>query len=448
MKFRPSVSARLRGARSVWTAVTANSRAPRPPNRLRSILAGSAGNLVESFDWFVYAAFGLYFSSVFFPGGDRTAQLLSTAAVFGVGFFARPVGAWIMGLYGDRIGRKAAMVASVALMCGGSLLIAVCPGKAEIGLAAPAILVLARILQGFSMGGEYGASATYLAEMANRKTRGFWSGIFYSTLIAGQLLAMGVLLTLTALLTPEQMQAWGWRVPFGLGGALALAVFWLRRGMDETPSFQARTGPRATTLGLLRSHPREALTVIGLTAGGTLAYYTYTTYIQKFLVNTSGFTKDQANLIVAGGLAVFMLVQPLMGALSDRVGRRVILITFGVLGATLTWPILSTLAHTHDPWSAFALTAAGMLIVSAYSSVNAVVKAELFPTEVRALGVALPYSIANAAFGGTAEYVALAFKQAGHESSYFTYVSLVIGATLVVYLTMRDTRRYSRIAED
>lgn len=428
--------------------MTANSRAPRPPNRLRSILAGSAGNLVESFDWFVYAAFGLYFSSVFFPGGDRTAQLLSTAAVFGVGFFARPVGAWIMGLYGDRIGRKAAMVASVALMCGGSLLIAVCPGKAEIGLAAPAILVLARILQGFSMGGEYGASATYLAEMANRKTRGFWSGIFYSTLIAGQLLAMGVLLTLTALLTPEQMQAWGWRVPFGLGGALALAVFWLRRGMDETPSFQARTGPRATTLGLLRSHPREALTVIGLTAGGTLAYYTYTTYIQKFLVNTSGFTKDQANLIVAGGLAVFMLVQPLMGALSDRVGRRVILITFGVLGATLTWPILSTLAHTHDPWSAFALTAAGMLIVSAYSSVNAVVKAELFPTEVRALGVALPYSIANAAFGGTAEYVALAFKQAGHESSYFTYVSLVIGATLVVYLTMRDTRRYSRIAED
>ena len=428
--------------------MTANSRAPRPPNRLRSILAGSAGNLVESFDWFVYAAFGLYFSSVFFPGGDRTAQLLSTAAVFGVGFFARPVGAWIMGLYGDRIGRKAAMVASVALMCGGSLLIAVCPGKAEIGLAAPAILVLARILQGFSMGGEYGASATYLAEMANRKTRGFWSGIFYSTLIAGQLLAMGVLLTLTALLTPEQMQAWGWRVPFGLGGALALAVFWLRRGMDETPSFQARTGPRATTLGLLRSHPREALTVIGLTAGGTLAYYTYTTYIQKFLVNTSGFTKDQANLIVAGGLAVFMLVQPLMGALSDRVGRRVILITFGVLGATLTWPILSTLAHTHDPWSAFALTAAGMLIVSAYSSVNAVVKAELFPTEVCALGVALPYSIANAAFGGTAEYVALAFKQAGHESSYFTYVSLVIGATLVVYLTMRDTRRYSRIAED
>ena len=428
------------------TAQTAD-HAP-APNRLRSILAGSAGNLVESFDWFVYAAFGLYFSKVFFPDGDRTTQLLSTAAVFGVGFFARPVGAWAMGLYGDRIGRKNAMVIAVSLMCLGSLLIAVCPGHAEIGMAAPAILMFARILQGFSMGGEYGVSATYLSEMASRKHRGFWSGIFYSTLIAGQLLAMGVLLVLTAVLTPEQMQAWGWRVPFYMGGALALAVFWLRRGMDETPSFQARTGPRASTLGLIRSHPKESLIVIGLTAGGTLAYYTYTTYIQKFLVNTSGFTKDQANLIVAGGLAVFMLVQPLMGALSDRVGRRAILMTFGVLGAGLTWPILSTLAGTRDMGTAFLLTCAALLIVSAYSSVNAVVKAELFPTEIRALGVALPYSLANAAFGGTAEYVALAFKQAGRETWFFTYVTVVIAGSLAVYALMRDTRTHSRIAED
>ncbi|WP_293678136.1 MFS transporter [uncultured Phenylobacterium sp.] len=411
-------------------------------------MAGSAGNLVESFDWFVYAAFGLYFSKVFFPEGDRTTQLLNTAAVFGVGFFARPVGAWIMGLYGDRVGRKAAMVAAVSLMCVGSLMIAVCPGQAQIGVAAPVVLVIARILQGVSMGGEYGASATYLSEMANRKTRGFWSGIFYSTLIAGQLMAMGVLLVLTAALSPEAMQAWGWRVPFFIGGGLAVAVFWLRRGMDETPSFHARTGPRATTLGLIRSHPREALTVIGLTAGGTLAYYTYTTYIQKFLVNTAGFAKDQANLITAGGLLVFMLVNPLIGAISDRVGRRAILIGFGVLGAAMTWPLLSTLAKADNVWVAFGLTTLALIIVAHYSSVNAVVKAELFPTEVRALGVALPYSLANAAFGGTAEYVALAFKQAGNESGFFTYVTVVIGSSLVVYLTMRDTRRHSRIAED
>jgi MHS family alpha-ketoglutarate permease-like MFS transporter len=420
----------------------------RPANRLRSILAGSAGNLVESFDWFVYAAFGLYFSKVFFPEGDRTTQLLNTAAVFGVGFLARPVGAWLMGLYGDRGGRKAAMVTAVSLMCLGSFLIAVCPGEAQIGVAAPAILVFARILQGMSMGGEYGASATYLSEMANRRTRGFWSGIFYSTLIAGQLLAMLVLLALTSTLSPEQMQAWGWRIAFFIGGGLAIAVYWLRRGMDETPSFHARTGPRATTWGLIRSHPREALTVIGLTAGGTLAYYTYTTYIQKFLVNTSGFTKDQANLITAGGLTVFMLVNPLIGALSDRLGRRTILIGFGILGAGLTWPILSTLAGTHDVAAAFALTVAALLVVACYSSVNAVVKAELFPTEVRALGVALPYSLANAAFGGTAEYVALAFKQSGHETWFYTYVTVVIAASLAVYVLMRDTRRHSRIVED
>lgn len=419
-----------------------------PANRLRSILAGSAGNLVESFDWFVYAAFGLYFSKIFFPGGDRTTQLLSTAAVFGVGFLARPIGAWVMGLYGDRIGRKNAMVISVSLMCVGSLLIAVCPGEAQIGVAAPAILVLARVLQGVSMGGEYGVSAVYLSEMASRKNRGFWSGIFYSTLIGGQLLAMGVLLTLTAVLTPEAMQAWGWRIAFFVGGGLAVAVFWLRRGMDETPSFQARTGPRATTLGLIRSHPRESLIVMGLTAGGTLAYYTYTTYIQKFLVNTSGFTRDQANLIVTGGLAIFMLVNPLIGALSDRIGRRPVLIAFGILGTSLTWPMLSTLARTHDPVAAFALVTAALLVVAGYSSMNAVVKAELFPTEVRALGVALPYALANAVFGGTAEFVALAFKQAGRETWFFTYVTVVIAGSLAVYTLMRDTRAHSRIAED
>jgi MHS family alpha-ketoglutarate permease-like MFS transporter len=270
--------------------------------RLRSILTGSAGNLVEVYDWFVYAAFALYFARSFFPHGDQTAQLLNTAAVFGVGFFARPVGAWAMGLYADRAGRKAAMVASVSLMCFGSLVIGLCPGFATIGAAAPVVLVLARILQGASLGGEYGTSAVYMSEMAGRTHRGLWSGVFYSTLIAGQLLAMATLLILQATLSDAELAAWGWRIPFFLGGALALTVFWLRRGMAETPSFQARGAVRATTWGLMASHPRESLIVMGLTAGGTLGYYTFTTYIQKFLVNTSGFSKDAASLMTAGGL--------------------------------------------------------------------------------------------------------------------------------------------------
>ena len=424
------------------------STPPSGAERLRSILAGAAGNLVECFDWFTYAAFALYFAKVFFPEGDQTAQLLNSAAVYAVGFFARPVGAWLMGLYGDRIGRRAAMIASVWLMCLGSITIALCPGYAVIGIAAPIVLVLARIFQGISMGGEYGTSATYMSEMAGRDNRGFWSGIFYATLMGGQLLSLCLLLILNQVLTQAEMQAWGWRIPFFIGGALALAVFWFRQGMDETPSFKARTGEKATTWGLLIKHPRQSLLVMGLTAGGTLGYYTFGTYIQKFLANTSGFSKDQASQITAIALLVFMIAQPIMGALSDRVGRRPLLIAFGVVGSLITWPVLSTLAKTQDMMSAIGLVAGALIVVSAYTSVNAIVKAELFPTEVRALGVALPYSIANALFGGTAEYVALWFKQAGHETWFFTYVTVVIAGSLLVYLTMRDTKTHSLIVED
>ena len=417
-------------------------------SRLRSIRAGSAGNMVETFDWFVYAAFALYFAPIFFPKGDQTAQLLGSAAVYAVGFLARPFGAWIMGLYGDRAGRRAAMILAVGLMCLGSLIIGLCPGYAQIGLAAPAILVLARILQGVSMGGEYGASATYLSEMASRDRRGFWSGIFYSTLMSGQLLALLLLLALTAVLPPEAMNAWGWRVAFIVGALMATAVLLMRRGMDETPSFKARDGSRTATWRLVTEHPRETLMVFGLTAGGTLAYYTFGTYMQKFLVNTSGFSRDQSNLITTAALACFVLMQPLSGALSDRFGRRALLLAFGIGGVAMTWPVLSTLAETREPLTAFLLVLGSLAVVSGYTSVSAIVKAEMFPTEIRALGVALPYAIANALFGGTAEFIALSFKQAGFEPGFYVYVTAVIGVSLVTYLLMPDTRRTSRILED
>ncbi|WP_304170083.1 MFS transporter [Phenylobacterium aquaticum] len=430
------------------TEVQTAAGTPRAPNRLRSILAGSAGNMVETFDWFVYAAFALYFAKVFFPKGDDTAQLLNTAAVFAVGFLARPVGAWLMGLYADRAGRRAAMTASILLMCAGSLLIGLCPSYAQIGIGAPILLTSARVLQGLSMGGEYGTSATYMAEMASRKHRGFWSGVFYATLIGGQLLATGVLLVLQARLSPEALQAWGWRVPFFIGGGLAVVVWILRRGMGETPAFEGRPDERATTWKLIVRHPRESLIVMGLTAGGTLGYYTFTSYMQKFLVNTSGFTKGQATQVTAAGLVLFLLVNPLLGALSDRVGRKPLLITFGVLGALCTWPIMATLAATHSLVVAYGLTAAALVIVACYSSVNGVVKAELFPAEIRALGVALPYSLANALFGGSAEYVALWFKSHGAESGFFTYVTVVIVGSLLVYVFTPDTAATSRITED
>ena len=417
-------------------------------DRIRSIVGGSAGNMVEVYDWFAYASFSLYFAKVFFPKGDQTAQLLSAAAVFAAGFLARPFGAWVMGLYADRAGRRRALMLSVSLMCLGSLIIGLCPGAASIGVLAPTILVLARMLQGASLGGEYGISAVYLSEMAGRERRGFWSSFQYVTLVAGQLMAVATLVVLQKVLSPEQLQSWGWRVPFFIGGALAVSVVFMRRGMEETPSFAARGPERARTLLLFTRHPRESLIVLGLTAGGTLAYYTFTTYIQKFLVNTSGFTKDTATLITAAGLVLFMVSQPLMGALSDKIGRRALLIAFGVGGVLLTWPVMALLARTHDAWAAFGLVALLMLVVACYTSVNAVVKAELFPTEARALGVALPYAVANALFGGTAEYVALWFKQAGHETWFYTYVTAIIALTLLVYVFMRETRTHSRILED
>ena len=417
--------------------------------RLRSIVGGSAGNLVEWYDWYAYSAFTLYFARVFFPAGDQTAQLLNAAAVFAVGFFARPFGAWLMGLYADRHGRKSALTLSVALMCGGSLIIALCPGYATIGVAAPAILVSARLIQGLSLGGEYGTSATYLSEMAGRQRRGFWSSFQYVTLISGQLLALALLILLQATMSDEALQSWGWRIPFFVGGALAVSVWWLRRGLEETPSFTAREEKvRARTWWLFLKHPRETATVVGLTAGGTLAFYTYTTYMQKFLANTAGFSKDQATQISAAALFVFMLLQPFVGLLSDKVGRRPILTAFGVGGVLCTWPILTTLGRTTDPVAAFGLVMAALVIVSGYTAINAVVKAELFPTEIRVLGVAFPYALANAVFGGTAEYVALWFKSIGRESWFFGYVTVMIGVSLLVYVFMRETKTHSRILED
>ncbi len=418
--------------------------------RLRSIIGGSAGNLVEWYDWYAYSAGSLYFAPAIFPPGDRGAQLLSAAAVFAVGFFMRPVGGWLLGRYADRRGRRAALTRSVLLMGVGSLVAALTPTYARAGLAAPALLVLARLLQGLSVGGEYGASATYLTEMAGERRRGFWSSFQYVTLIAGQLLALGVLLVLQRLLTPAELAAWGWRVPFALGAAAALAVRLLRGRLDETPAFAAAAaraepnGSRAgdgATLRALAAHPRAVAAVVGLTAGGTVAFYTFTAYAQRFLVNSAGWTPAAATRVSAASLAVFALAQPAVGLLSDRVGRRPVLIAFGVLGALLAVPTLDALGTRGvGEGRAFALLVGALLVVSGYTAVNAVVKAELFPVAVRALGVGFPYAVAVSVFGGTAEYLALWARQAGRERWYFWYVAVCVAGSLVVYVRMPETR--------
>lgn len=418
-------------------------------HRIKSIFSGSIGNLVEYYDWYAYSAFALYFSHVFFPGASKTAQLLNTAGVFALGFFMRPIGGWLMGSLADRHGRKNALTLSVTMMCLCSLAIAATPGYATIGIAAPIILVVARMIQGLSLGGEYGISATYLSEIATRGHRGFYSSFQYVTLVLGQLIALLVLVVLQRFwLTEAQLMDWGWRIPFVIGGALSLIALYLRRAMVESEAYVKQTSKPQNPLIGLREHPRAVLTVIGLTMGGTLGFYTFTTYMQKFLVNTSGFSKGTATEISAAATFLYMLLHPLVGAISDRVGRRRVLIAFGVLGCTLTYPILSTLAATKDAWTAFGLVLGGLVIVSFYTAVNAVVKAELFPAAVRATGVGFPYAVAVSLFGGSAEYVALWFKDGGHEPWFFVYVSVMIFGSLLVYALTPDTHKTSQIDRD
>ena len=417
--------------------------------RIKAIIVGSSGNLVEWYDFYVYAAFSLYFAKSFFPDGDQTAQLLATAAIFAVGFLMRPLGAWFFGRLADRQGRKQALTLSVLAMCFGSAIIAVTPTFATIGVAAPLVLLVARLIQGFSLGGEYGTSATYLSEMATPERRGFYSSFQYVTLIGGQLCAMLVLIVLqNFVLTEAELEAWGWRIPFVIGAVLAIVVYIMRRDMPETEAFtkassKDRDGATGGTIAALMKYPKEVAIVAGLTLGGTVAFYTFTTYMQKFLVNTSGFAKDKATLIMTAALFFYMLMQPAAGAISDRVGRRPVLIAFGVMGTLCTLPLLTALQNTRDPWTAFVLVLAGLIIVSGYTAINAVVKAELFPTHVRALGVGLPYALTVALFGGTAEYVALWLKQTGHASWFYWYVSACIAISLAVYASMRDTRSRS-----
>jgi MHS family alpha-ketoglutarate permease-like MFS transporter len=430
----------------------ADAAAAQSRSRLKNIVGGSAGNLVEWFDWYDYTAFALYLAHIFFPKGDQTAQLLQTAAIFAVGFLMRPIGAWLMGIYADHKGRKAGLTLSVTLMCGGSLLIAVAPSYAEVGVLSPAILVVARLIQGISLGGEYGSSATYLSEIADRERRGFWSSFQYVTIIGGQLTALLLLVVLQALLGDAAMQAWGWRIGFGAGALLAVVAYFIRRRLDETLSYEnvaAQAERRASTVGnLFRDHPREAFLVMALTAGGTAAFYAYTIYLQKFLANTSGFDKATASRIMTVALTCMLLIQPLAGRLSDRIGRKPMMIFFGVTATLFTYPIFATLENTHSIGGAFALVMATLVMVTGYTSINAIIKAELFPAHIRALGVALPFAIANAIFGGTAEYVALWLKNIGHERWFYIYISALAAMSLIAYVRMRETKTSSQILED
>ncbi|OLS64893.1 MFS family transporter [Pseudomonas putida] len=411
--------------------------------RIFAIVGASSGNLVEWFDFYVYAFCAIYFAPAFFPSDDPTVQLLNTAGVFAAGFLMRPIGGWLFGRIADRHGRKNSMMISVLMMCAGSLVIACLPTYASIGVMAPALLLVARLFQGLSVGGEYGTTATYMSEVALRGQRGFFASFQYVTLIGGQLLAVLVVVILQQLLTEDELRAWGWRIPFVIGAIAAVISLLLRRSLEETSSAETRNDKEAGSIsGLFRNHAAAFITVLGYTAGGSLIFYTFTTYMQKYLVNTAGMSAKTASFIMTGALFLYMCMQPLFGMLSDRIGRRNSMLLFGALGTIFTVPILMALKTVTSPFLAFVLITLALAIVSFYTSISGLVKAEMFPPQVRALGVGLAYAVANAVFGGSAEFVALSLKAAHIENAFYWYVTAMMAIAFLFSLRLPKQAAY------
>jgi len=415
------------------------------PHSLRrsvsNTLKGSAGNLVEWYDVYVYSVFASYFESQFFSKEDKNATMY-VWAIFAVTFLMRPIGAWYFGRFADRYGRRLALTVSVSLMATCSFLVAVTPTVSTIGAAAAVILVLARLVQGFATGGEYGTSATYMSEAAIPGRRGFLSSFHYVTLVGGHVVAQLVLLVMLHVMDVQQISEWGWRVAFGIGGIGAIVVFWLRRTMDESLGAeaiaQAKQG-KAKSSGSLHelfvNQWRPLLLCFLITAGGTIAFYTYSVTGPKMI--QTAFAGDDVmagTWINLAALVVLMLMQPVGGWLSDIVGRKTLLVFFGIGGVLYTWFLVLQLPKQTDAMTAFAILTIGFVILTGYTSINAVVKAELFPTHVRALGVGLGYALANSAFGGTAPLLYQAALRADRVTEFVGYATAVIAVSLVVYV--------------
>lgn len=421
--------------------MTETTRPDAPPTKrpVRQLLAASVGNAVEWYDWYAYTFLATYIAAAVFPKGadNSLVPLLSTFAVFAVGFFMRPVGGLLMGAIADRHGRRAALTVTILLMGGSSLLVGLTPTYAAVGVLSPVVLVLARLLQGLSVGGEFAASTTFLVESAGPGRRGLFSSFQYVSTTAGQLVASGIATVLVDTLSEERMDGWGWRVPFVLGAVLSLVGFWIRQGAQETRSEEQRGGPRPGLLEALRRHPRESLLICGITMGGTIAYYTWTSYLPTYAELNAGVEKSDALLAGTISLAFFGLLQPLGGMLSDRFGRRPLLLFFGVGFALLSVPLLPAL---RDSFAVLLLVqCAGMVLLTGFTSISAAVNAEVFPPRVRAAGIGFPYSLTVALFGGTAPYVGTLFKEWGYGGLFPWYVAVLCLGSSLVYLRLPET---------
>ncbi|MGW0311074.1 MFS transporter [Streptomyces flavidovirens] len=406
---------------------------------VRQLLAASVGNAVEWYDWYAYTFLATYIAGQIFPqgSGNSLVPLLSTFAVFAVGFFMRPVGGLLMGAVADRRGRRAALTLTILLMGGSSLLVGLTPTYASAGVLAPVVLVTARLLQGLSVGGEFAASTTFLVESAGPGRRGLFSSFQYVSTTTGQLAASGIAAALVAGLSEGAMEGWGWRVPFVVGAALSLVGFWIRRGAQETLATEHTGKPRPGLFDALRHHPRQSLLICGITAGGTIAYYTWTSYLPTYAELNAGIAKSDALLAGTISLAFFALLQPVGGLLSDRYGRKPLLLFFGIGFALLSVPLLRAVNGSFT--SLLLVQCAGMVLLTGFTSISAAVNAEIFPARVRAAGIGFPYSLTVALFGGTAPYVGTLFKELGRPGLFPWYVAALCLVSTAVYFRLPES---------
>jgi MHS family alpha-ketoglutarate permease-like MFS transporter len=420
--------------------------APKRPRRGWDLVGLGAGNAMEWYDWGIYATFSAFFASQFFSGTPGAA-FLKTLAVFAAGFVARPFGGFLLGWMADRRGRKSAMVWSVGMASTGSLVIAVIPTAATIGVAAPIILVLARLLQGLAHGGELPAAQTYLSEVAPRQRRGLWSSVIYASGSVGVLGGTLLGAVLAGTLSHPQMISFGWRIPFLLGGLFGLYALVLRVRMRESEIFEAQRATPQRSIGRqVLAHPVPLLRVIGFTMGGTVIYYVWAISAPAFAIAERG--TDPAGALWAGSIAtvLYMAVLPLWGALSDRIGRRPVMLIALVSLAVLYFPLDSLIRG--QTWQLLVAMSIALMIISAISAIGPAVLAEFFPTGIRAAGVGVPYSLAVALFGGTAPYLQTYFNQQHMRGAFIWYAIVLMVGTMITVWFMPETKGMDLTSEE
>jgi len=391
------------------------------------LAAAAVGNVVEWFDLTIYATFAVYFSPLFFPTEDARAALLSTFAVFAVGFFVRPLGGWLLGAYADRQGRKRALTLTIILMAVPTLAIGISPTYESIGLLAPAILVLARMVQGFAAGGESGGAMAYLYEIAPPNRRGLYTSLWYTTVVAGIVMATLLGFILSKALPTDDLSSWGWRIPFLIGGAAGLVGLWVRAAMTETLETEpaAEAGAHRTGLvALLADYPRETLRIFLLMAGSATAFYTFVSYMPTHLIKNIKLGADATFGVHTLALVVFMVLLPLFGHLSDRYGRRILGLIFALGGAIAIVPL--SLALSTVWWQTLLTDLALLALTACMFSVLAAVMTEQFPSRMRAMGVGAPYNLATAIFGGTAPFLLTWLSGNDQTTLYFVYLAVLV----------------------